>query len=71
MLRISERTLDTDEELCTCFTDWQTAFDRVNWTELLQILQGNGIDWRDWRLISKLYVDHYVKINWTKERQDM
>jgi hypothetical protein len=31
MLRIiSEQTLDIDEELCTCFTDWQRAFDDVN-----------------------------------------
>ena len=31
MLRIiSERTLETDEELCICFIDWQKAFDPVN-----------------------------------------
>jgi len=31
MLRIiSERTLETDEELCVCFIDWQKAFDSVN-----------------------------------------
>jgi hypothetical protein len=47
MLRImSERTLDRDEELCACHLDWQNSFDRVNWTELMQILKGNGIDWR-------------------------
>jgi hypothetical protein len=30
MLRISERTLDKDEELCACLIDWQKALDRVN-----------------------------------------
>jgi len=31
MLRItSERTLDTDKELCACFTDWQKTFDNDN-----------------------------------------
>jgi hypothetical protein len=41
MLRIiSERTLVIDEELCTCFIDWQKAFDLVNWTKLMQILKG-------------------------------
>ena len=35
MLRISERTLEIDEELCVCFIDWQKAFDRVNWTKLM------------------------------------
>jgi hypothetical protein len=55
MLRItSERTLDMDEELCACFIDWQKAFDRVNWTKLMQILKGTGIDWRERRLINKL-----------------
>ena len=29
------------EELCACFIDWQNAFDRVNWTKLIQILIGN------------------------------
>ena len=43
---IAERTLKIDEELCVCFTDWQKAFDRVNWTKLMQILKGTFIDWR-------------------------
>ena len=48
MLRIiSERALEIDEELCVCFIDWQKAFYRVNWTKLMQILKGNGIDWRE------------------------
>ena len=56
MLRIiSERTLETDEELFVCFIDWQKAFDRVNWNKLMQILKGTGIDWRERRLISSLY----------------
>jgi hypothetical protein len=58
MLRIiPERTLDIDEELCACFVDWKKAFDRVNWTKLMQILKGNGIDWRKRRLIRNLYTD--------------
>jgi hypothetical protein len=54
--------LDIDEELCACFTDWQKAFDHVNWIKLMQILKGIGIDWRERRLISKLYVEQSVKI---------
>jgi hypothetical protein len=57
MLRIiSERTLVIDEELCACFIDWHKAFDRVNWTKLIQILKGTKIDWRERRLISELYM---------------
>ena len=40
---ISERTLEIDGELCVCFIDWQKAFDRVNWTKLMQILKGTGV----------------------------
>jgi hypothetical protein len=48
MLRIiSEPTVEIDEELCVCFVDWQKASDRFNWTKLMQILKGTGIDWRD------------------------
>ena len=63
MMRIiAERTLEIDEELCICFIDWQKAFDRVNWTKLMQILNRTGIDWRERRVISKLYMDQGVKV---------
>ena len=63
MLRIiSERTLELDEELCVCFIDWQKAFDRVNWTNLIQILKGTGIDWRERRFISNLYMAQIVRV---------
>jgi len=45
MMRIiAERNLEIDEELYICFTDWQKAFDRVNWTKLMQNLKRTGID---------------------------
>ena len=59
---IAERTLEIDEELCVCFTDWQKAFNCVNWTKLMQILKRSGIDWRERRLISKLYMEQKVKV---------
>jgi len=63
MLRIIyERTLEIDVELCVCFIDWQKASDRVNWTKLMQILKGIGIDWREKRLISNLYMAQSVKV---------
>jgi len=63
MMRIiAERTLEIDEELCVCFIDWQKVFDRVNWTKLMQILNRIGIDWRERRLISKLYMEQKVKV---------
>jgi retron-type reverse transcriptase len=63
MLRIiSERTLDIDEELCACFVDWQNAFDRVNWTKLMQILKATRRDWQKRRLVSKMDMEQSVKV---------
>jgi hypothetical protein len=53
---ISERTLETDEELSVCFIYSQKAFDRIKWTKLMQILKDNCSDWRERRLISNLYM---------------
>jgi hypothetical protein len=64
---ISEQTLDIDEELCAFFIDWQKAFDHVNWTKLMQIVKGIGIDWRERRLMSRLYMDQSVKIRLDQE----
>jgi sulfite reductase beta subunit-like hemoprotein len=54
---ISERTLDTGEEICICFIDWQKAFENVKWTKLMEILKKTGIHWLERRLICKLYMD--------------
>ena len=63
MLRIiSERNLEIEAKLCVCFIDWQKAFDRVNWTKLMQILKVAGIDWHERRLISNLYMAQGVKV---------
>ena len=63
MMRIiAEQTLEIDEELRVCYIDWQKAFDHVNWTKLMQILKRNGINWRERRLISKLYMKQKVKV---------
>jgi hypothetical protein len=47
--------LEIYAELCGCFIHWQKAFDRINWTRLMQILKATGTDWRERKLISKLY----------------
>jgi hypothetical protein len=63
MLRIIEgRSLDVDEKLYACIIDWQKTSDRVKWPKLMQILVGTGINWREGRLISKLYMGQRVKL---------
>ena len=62
LIIIPGRTLETDEELPDFFIDWQKAFDRVNWTKLMQILKGTGIDWRERKLITNLFMAQSVKV---------
>jgi len=71
MRMIAERTLEIDEELCVCFIDWQRAFDHINWTKLMQILKRIGIDWRERRLISKLYMEQKVKVRLDRGEQEV
>jgi hypothetical protein len=54
--------LEIDEELSVSFIGWQKAFDRVNWTKLMQLLKETGIDWHERRLISNLYMAQSIKV---------
>ena len=56
---LCERSLENDNELFICFVDFEKAFDTVKWTKLWYTLKTIGIDWRDIRLISNLYLQHY------------
>jgi len=41
------------------------AFDRVNWTKLVQIIKETGIHWRERTLLSKLHMAQSVAADWT------
>ena len=58
----SERTLDIDEELCVYFINWQKALDSVNWTNVMHILNGTGIDRCEKIFISKLHMEQSAKV---------
>ena len=45
-----------------CFIDWQKAFERVKWNKIMQILEITGIDWRERKFISELYMDQSIKV---------
>jgi hypothetical protein len=51
-----------DEELCACIIDWQQAFDRVNWTKLMQIVIASGNNWCKGKLIRKFYMVQSVDV---------
>ena len=58
---IPKWTLDIDKGTWAWFTDWQKAFNNVQWSKLMQILKASGINWHN-RLICKLYTDQWAKI---------
>jgi hypothetical protein len=61
MLRvISERTWDRGDELHLCFLEWQKKFKSVNWTKLMQVINGAGIDLQILRLITVLFMDQRI-----------
>jgi len=70
MRMLSERSLDHDNELFVCFVDFEKAFDRVNWTKLLNIMAKIGVDWRDRRLISSLYMNQEAVVRLTDVMSD-
>jgi len=62
MRTIGERSIEHDQPIYICFVDYEKAFDRVNWPKLMTILKSLGIDWRDRRLISALYMGQSANV---------
>jgi len=59
-----ERNLEYNNKVYVCYVDYEKAFDRVDWTKLMTILQNTRVDWRDRKLIWNLYNKQvaYVRI---------
>ena len=51
-----ERTLELGNEMYVCFVDFEKAFDRVKWDQLMAILKKVGVDWTDRKLLADLYM---------------
>src|SRR6476469_5406574 len=57
MRMICERSLEFGNNVYICFIDFEKAVDRVNWEKMMKVLQRIGVDWRDRRMISQLYMN--------------
>ena len=53
---LAERYIDYNRDLFVCFVDYEKAFDRLNWKKLMEVLADIGVDWKDRRLITALYM---------------
>src|SRR6476661_4753642 len=57
MRMICKRSLKFGNNVYICFVDFEKAFDRVNWEKMTKVLQSIGVDWRDRKMISELYMN--------------
>jgi len=53
---IIKRSIDYVNEIYVCFVDFEKAFDRVDWTQIMTILRSIRVDRRDRRLVAELYM---------------
>jgi len=44
MAVIIKKNLEYNAEVCICYIDYESAFDQVDWTKLITILQNSGIN---------------------------
>ena len=54
---ICERSLEFGNNVYICLVDFEKALDRVNREKVMKVLQSIGVDWRDRRMISELYMN--------------
>ena len=53
---LSEHNLEHNQNVYVCFVEFRKTFDGIRWDKLLEILKNIGVDWRDRKLISELYM---------------
>src|SRR5277367_1279237 len=59
---LCERTMEHGNDVYICFVDFEKAFDRVSWEKMMKVLQNLGVDWRDRKMISELYLNQEAVI---------
>ena len=59
---IGGRYIEKDKDVYAVFADLEKAFDRVNWKKLARILKKIGVDWKERRLLSNLYMKQRIKV---------
>ena len=52
---ILERAIEVQQDVYICFIDYTKAFDRVNYTKLIECLKEIGVDDKDLQIIIKMY----------------
>ena len=45
MWMLCQKVLDHGKDVFICFVDYEKAFDRVNWVQMMNTLKKLGVDW--------------------------
>ena len=67
---IAERHIGKDKDVYAVFVDLEKAFDRVDWKKLTGILKKIGVDWKERRLLSNLYMKQRIKVRIGEEMSE-
>jgi len=67
MRAICEPSLEHGNDVYICFVDFEKAFDRIDWVLMLKILKKIGVDWKDRRLITSLYMSQKAVVKIQQE----
>src|SRR6478609_5616043 len=54
-----------------CVVDFEKAFDGVNLEKMMKVLQSIGVDWRDRRMISELYMNQEAVVRIAGRESDL
>ena len=67
---IGERYIEKDKDVYAVSVDLEKAFSRVNWKKLMGNLKKIGVDWKERRLFSNLYMKQCNKIRVEEEMSE-
>ena len=67
---IGERYIEKDKDVYAIFVALEKAFDRVDWKKLMGILKKIGVDWKERRLLSNLYMKQRIKVRIGEEMSE-
>src|SRR5215469_7717615 len=64
---LGERSIEVGRDVVMCFVDYEKAFDRVNWTKMMECLDKIGVNRKDAQLIKNLYLRQTAVVRYNGE----
>ena len=67
---IGERYIEKYKDVYALIVELEKAFDRVDWKKLMGIMKKIGVDWKERRLLSNLYMEQRIKVRIGEEMSE-